>query len=130
MTSSNNSSQYKPHARSTSMIPKTKKRSGNDTQITLGEGWRQFAMPRDDLTYMGTIRRGMEIGALAKDGTGAYLLVNGDIRQTLNSSRVEAKLRSAVVRHPRVPVVQGPSAAERAAVVVVVKPRRRVVVPS
>jgi hypothetical protein len=111
------------------MNPKPKKRSTNDTQITLGEGWRQFAQPREDLTFMGTIRRGMEIGALAKDGAGAYLLVNGDIRQVLNSSRVEAKLRSAVVRRPREPVVQSPTAAERAAVVVVVKQRRRIVMP-
>jgi len=109
---------------------KPNKRSGNDTQITLGEGWRQFAMPREDLTYMGTFRRGMEIGALAKDADGGYLLVNGDVRQTLNSSRVEAKLRSAVVKPPRTPIIQGPSAAERAAVVVVVKPRRRIVVPA
>jgi hypothetical protein len=110
---------------------KAKKRPGNDTQIILGEGWRQFAMPREDLTYMGTFRRGMEIGALAKNEEGAYLLVNGDVRQTLNSSRVESKLRSAVVKLPRVaPIVQGPTAAERAAVVVVVKPRRRVVVPA
>jgi len=108
---------------------KPKKRATNDTQITLGDGWRQFAQPRDDLTFMGTIRRGMEIGALAQDEMGAYLLVNGDIRQTLNTSRVQAKLRTAVVRHPPVQVVRGPTEAERAAVVVVVKQRRRIVMP-
>lgn len=111
------------------MKPKPKKRSGNDTQITLGEGWRQFAMPRDDLTYMGTLRRGMEIGALAKDEAGAYLLVNGDIRKALNTSRIEATLRSVGSRRAPAPMVQGPSAAERAAVVVVIKPRRRIFVP-
>jgi predicted nucleotidyltransferase len=112
------------------MNPKPKKRATNDTQITLGEGWRQFAQLREDLTFMGVIRRGMEIGALAKDASGAYLQVNGDIRQVLNSSRVEAKLRSAVVRQPPVPVVRGPTEAERAAVVVVVKQRRRIVMPT
>jgi hypothetical protein len=118
-----------PRIRMNPTPTKPKKRAANDTQITLGDGWHQFAQPRDDLTFMGTIRRGMEIGALAKDHAGAYLLVNGDIRQTLNTSRVEAKLRSAVVKHPRVQVVHGPTEAERAAVVVVVKQRRRIVMP-
>ncbi|MDE2402234.1 MAG: hypothetical protein KGL90_11275 [Burkholderiales bacterium] len=107
-----------------------KKRASNDTQITLGDGWRQFAaMARPDLEYLGVIRRGMQIGALAKDEAGAYWQVNGDMRQALNLSRVEAKLRGAIVRRPRVEVVRQPSPDERAAVVVVVKPKRRVLMP-
>ncbi|RZI80712.1 MAG: hypothetical protein EOP38_21610 [Rubrivivax sp.] len=110
--------------------PFPKKHKGNDTQITLGEGWRQFAFPQEDVELLGVIRRGMEIGALAKDPSGAYFQLNGDMRQTLNKSRVQSLLRSAKVLQPRVPVVRQPSPEERAAVVVVVKPRRRVVVPA
>lgn len=86
-----------------------------------------FAQPREDLEYLGTIQRGMEIGALAKDQSGAYLQVNGDMRQTLNASRVDAALRAA---KPRAPAYRSRQPTEPAKpVVVVVKPRRRVIVP-
>ncbi len=111
------------------MKPKPKKRSANETQITLGDGWRQFGFEREDLEFLGVIRRGMEIGALAKDMAGAYWQVNGDMRQVLNKSRVEAHMRTATVRPAKVVMARQPSEAERAAVVVVVKPRRRVIVP-
>ena len=111
------------------MKPKPKKRSPNETQITLGDGWRQFGFEREDLEFLGVIRRGMEIGALAKDATGAYLQVNGDMRQVLNKSRVETYMRSAPVRISKVVMARQPSEAERAAVVVVVKPRRRIILP-
>lgn len=103
--------------------------SSKDTQVILGNGWRQFAFPRDDLEYLGTIRRGLEIGALAKDTEGHFLQVNGDMRQSLNTSRMEAMVRKAVVRIQPASVTRQPSPGERAAVVVVVKPRRRVVFP-
>ncbi|MES2091274.1 MAG: hypothetical protein V4532_15035, partial [Pseudomonadota bacterium] len=89
----------------------------------------QFGFEREDLEFLGVIRRGMEIGALAKDEAGAYWQVNGDMRQVLNKSRVEAYMRTATVRPAKVVLARQPSEAERAAVVVVVKPRRRVIVP-
>lgn len=110
------------------MKPSPKKHKGNDTQITLGEDWHRFAFPRDDLEFLGIIRRGIEIGALAKDKEGGYLQVNGDMRQTLNKSRVDNLLRSAKVVAPRVPVARQPTQDQRAAVVVTVK-KRRVVLP-
>lgn len=105
------------------------KRGGNNknTIVMLGEGWRMFAMLREDLEYLGTIQRGLEIGALAKDASGAYLQVNGDVRQVLNTSRVEAALRAAGPRRPA--LRPRPNAAPAKPVVVVVKPRRRVIVP-
>lgn len=105
------------------------RRGGNNknTIVTPGEGWRMFAMPREDLEYLGTIQRGMEIGALARDQTGAYLQVNGDMRQVLNTSRIENALRVASPRPP--PYRQRKPAASAAPVVVIVKPRRRVIVP-
>jgi hypothetical protein len=101
-----------------------------DTHIILGMGWRQFAFPRDDLAYLGTIRRGIEIGALAKDSAGNFLQVNGDMRQALNKSRIEAKLRDTVGKYPATEHTRQPTVAERAAVTIVVKPRRRVMTPT
>ena len=105
-----------------------KKHKGNANQVILGEDWHRFAFPREDLAFLGTIRRGIEIGALAKDPDGNYLQVNGDMRQTLNKSRIENLLRSAKPAIVRAPVVRQPTTEQRAAVVVTVK-RRRVVVP-
>jgi hypothetical protein len=101
-----------------------------DIHIILGMGWRQFAFDRDDLAYLGTIRRGIEIGALAQDSAGNYLQVNGDMRQALNKSRIEAKLREAMGKDHMVQQVRQPTIAERAAVTVVIKPRRRVMAPN
>lgn len=111
------------------MKPTGTTRSGKDVQIVLGEGWRQFAFTRDGLDYLGTIRRGMEIGALARDADGGYWQVNGDIRQLLNTSRVAAHLRDATVRRKPLMLPRQPTQTERAAVSVVIKPRRRVLVP-
>ena len=110
------------------MVPFQKKRKGSDALITLGDGWRQFAFLRPDLEFLGVIRRGIEIGALAKDPEGNYLQVNGDMRQALNKSRIEALLRSAKIDSRPAPVVRQPSAQDRANVVVTVKPKRRVLV--
>ena len=77
---------------------------------------------------LGVIRRGIEIGALAKDSKGGYWQVNGDMRQVLNASKVQALLRSAKPDTRPAPVVRPPTAEQRAAGVVVVKPKRRVIV--
>jgi hypothetical protein len=110
------------------MKPAAKKHKGSDAQITMGEVWRQFAFPQEDVEFLGVIRRGIEIGALAKDQAGGYLQVNGDMRQPLNKSRITALLRSARESVVKAPVVRQPTAEQRAAVVVVVKPKRRVIV--
>ena len=105
-----------------------KARKTNSDQIILGEGWRKFAFERPDLDYLGVIRRGIEIGALAQDKSGAYLQVNGDMRQALNTSRMQALLRAARPDPRSAPVVRQPTSEQRAAVVVTVKPKRRVIV--
>jgi hypothetical protein len=106
-----------------------RKSKGNDAQIITGDVWRQFAFPQDDIEFLGVIRRGIEIGALAQDRNGAYLQVNGDMRQVLNKSRITALLRSARASKTPVQLVRQPTEAERSAVKVVIKPRRRVVLP-
>ncbi|WP_211260233.1 hypothetical protein [Xenophilus azovorans] len=104
-------------------------RSGDDFQITLGDGWRRFAFATRDLAFLGTIRRGMEIGALARDETGGYLQVNGDVHRVLNKSRVSAHLRKARERPEPIAAAFHPTQPERAAVSVVIKRRRHVLVP-
>lgn len=105
-----------------------KTRKTNSAQVILGEGWRQFAFAQTDVEFIGVIRRGIEIGALARDEHGAYLQVNGDMRQPLNASRIQALLRSARPDKRPPPLARQPSSEERAAVVVTVKPKRRVLV--
>jgi len=108
----------------------TTARAGQDAQIMLGDGWKQFAFKTTGLDYLGTIRRGMGIGALAQDEAGRYWQVNGDIRQALNTSRVAALMRAATVRRRPLAVSRQPTQANRAAVSVTVKPRRRVLLPA
>lgn len=102
----------------------------NDIQISLGAGWQRFAFATPGLIYLGTIRRGLEIGALARDATGAYLQVNGDIHQALNKSRVAAHLRKVGARPDPAAVAHSPTTeTERPAVSVIVKRRRRILTP-
>jgi hypothetical protein len=103
--------------------------SSSDIQITPGAGWQRFAFATRGLAFLGTIRLGMEIGALATDEAGNYLQVNGDIHQVLNKNRVAAHLRKVGVMPNLVEVTFRPPESERAAVPVVIKRRRRVVVP-
>jgi hypothetical protein len=112
--------------------PTNHARAGHDARIILGDGWRQFAFKADGLEYLGTIQRGMEIGALAQDEAGSYLQVNGDIQQALNKSRVAMLLRNATVRRQAVVPAHQPVQAhsERPAVSVTIKRRRRVVLPA
>lgn len=105
-----------------------KARKTTTDQITLGEGWRQFAFAQADIELLGVIRRGIEIGALARAKDGTFLQVNGDMRQALNTSRIQALLRTARTLVKPAPVTRQPSTERRAAVVVIVKPKRRVLV--
>ncbi|RTL30089.1 MAG: hypothetical protein EKK47_11215 [Burkholderiales bacterium] len=104
-----------------------KPQKNNSAQIALGDGWRQFAFTETDLEFLGVIRRGLEIGALARDKDGRFMQVNGDVRQPLNTSRIQALLRSAKPATRPAPPVRQPTPEQRAAVVVTVKPRRRVI---
>ncbi len=112
------------------MIPDMIPEIINDMQIILGAGWQRFAFTTPGLLYLGTIRRGMEIGALAIDETGDYVQVNGDIHQALNKSRIAAYLRKAGVRPaPALQVYPPKTEVERPIVSVIVKHRRRILPP-
>lgn len=101
----------------------TTKRARDDVQIVLGEAWRRFAFETTGLRFLGTIQRGLEIGALAVDVNGTYFQVNGDVLRPLNSSRVSAHLRKAGVLSGH--ATQPPAAeSARQAIPVTVKRRR------
>lgn len=80
-------------------------------------------------TLLGTVQRGLQIGALVQLADRSYAQLNGDVLEHLNSSQVEHALRSALssgrssgARPMQQPTVQRPPPQ------VIVK-KRRVIVP-
>ena len=74
-------------------------------------GPQRFAAEREGLSILGTVQRGLQIGALARNPEGEYLQVNGDITQPLNKSRVELALqKSGGIPKPK-PVTGPPAVA-------------------
>lgn len=96
-------------------------------RIFIGPRWHSFAYDREGMQMLGTIQRGMQIGALAKLEDGNYAQVNGDIIEVLNKSRVEFALQSATgAQPPSAPAVEAPKPPPPT---VVIKKRRRLVLP-
>lgn len=64
--------------------------------IRLGEAeWSRFTyarMPGDGIYLLGSIRKGLQIGALAKTSQGQYIVVNGDWITPLNGSQIQRVL--------------------------------------
>jgi hypothetical protein len=90
-----------------------------------------YARPKDDsLVLLGSVRRGMQIGALAKSADGAYFQVVGDFLTPLNRSKIEmalAKAKSAqAYSAPHAPAYSAPAPTAAAAPPVVVVKRRRI----
>lgn len=96
--------------------------SQDPLQITIGPRWSFFTYPRDDMRLLGTVQRGMQIGALASLPDGGYAQVNGDIVEPLNTSRVLYALRATHGRPAEAPRSAPPAT-------VIVKKRRRIVLP-
>lgn len=93
--------------------------------IKLDSNLQRFtAANHTDFRYLGTVQRGLEMGALALTPQGEYVQVNGDIVQTLNASRVRAALGTA--HTSRI----GPQAPAATAPVVVRRKRRIPVLPA
>lgn len=63
--------------------------------IRAGNDWERFTYARREMQMIGSIRMGMEIGALARLPCGDYLKVNGDVIERLSATRVNAALRRA-----------------------------------
>jgi len=98
--------------------------------ISLGNTWQAFVPSVADAELLGTVRRGAQIGALARLPDGRYAQVNGDWITPLNKAQVEHALRSAGA----LPFTMAASAAPanvppRPAVTVRVRKRRTPVLP-
>jgi hypothetical protein len=92
-------------------------------KITIGPRWTAFTYERDDMQLLGTVQRGMQIGALARTPDGNYAQVNGDIVEMLSTSRVLFALRASHGKPAAAPVGQSTAAPT----IVTVKKRRRIV---
>jgi hypothetical protein len=106
--------------------------------VQLGKGWRQFTLPVPGLAMLGTVLRGLEIGALARTADGRYLQVNGSIVREWPAQRVEpaiARARHWLAAHSRLAPPPEPEASEHSPAVdlaartlaVVTYKRRRIV---
>lgn len=91
--------------------------------IALGPRWAAFAQAREGVQMLGTVQRGMQIGALARLQDGSYAQINGDVVEVLNTSRVLFALRANHGKAPPAPRRDLPPP------VVIVK-KRRLRVPS
>jgi hypothetical protein len=104
-------------------------RNGNTWKIELGEHrWARFTYPRspvDGLRLLGSIARGLQIGALAQTPDGRYVQVNGDHVTALSDAQVRRALRLVEAAQPREPK---PPERPGRGVVVTIK-RRRLVTP-
>ena len=107
--------------------PKGRK-TGASMRIRLNRDWSRFAYLREDMQLLGTVQTGLQIGALALLPSGAYVQVNGDVVQPLNSSRVAHALRSVDGHKMHESQVAATcTRAPAAAPIVIIKKRRRVV---
>jgi hypothetical protein len=103
---------------------------GTDWVVRLGrEEWMRFTYERstgDALQLLGSVTRGPQTGALARDQDGNYMQVNGDYTSPLNSLRLRQAVAAARSSNwkPFAPARQ-----EAARVPVVTIKRRRVVSP-
>lgn len=82
-----------------------------------------YTRPKDDsLRLLGSVRRGMQVGALAKSADGEYFQVVGDFVAHLNKSKIEA----AVAKATTTEVFVSPRAVTKPAPppIIVVKRRR------
>lgn len=88
-----------------------------------------YARPEDDpLRLLGSVRRGPQMGALARTQDGQYVQVVGDYVTPLNSSQLARALAKAKPEEPSYPV-QRPVARVGPPPVVVIKRRRTFVAP-
>ena len=64
-------------------------------RIRLGPVWAPFAYARDGMEFLGTVQRGMEIGALARTQAGLLVQLNAGAVRALDQRKAEAALRAA-----------------------------------
>lgn len=68
----------------------------NRLTITPGGPWRLYTHPLPGWEMLGTVQRGMEIGALAKSPAGLLAQVNAGAVRALDQRKARAALEGAV----------------------------------
>lgn len=64
--------------------------------VILGGNWRLYTRrPPDGWAMIGTVQRGMEIGALAKSPIGVYAQINAGAIQPLPQNKILAAIAAA-----------------------------------
>jgi hypothetical protein len=98
-------------------------------QVRLGFlEWNRYTYersPADQLQLLGSIRKGMQSGALAKSADGHYVMIVGDHETPLNTASVEKLLPKGLKNSVVAPEFQ-PAKPSGPAPVVTVKKRRSV----
>ncbi len=74
-------------------------RNSKRMEVSLGTHWRTHTFPVTGLTFVGTVQRGMHIGALGYNQTGQYFAVNQGRWKLLTPRKIAAALES-VTRDP------------------------------
>src|SRR5215207_9834633 len=80
----------------------------NQWRISIGPRWTSFTYEREGMEMLGTIQRGMQIGALVRLPDGSYAQVNGDVVEPLGKNRVEFALLAANGRRSGAPIAHVP----------------------
>lgn len=98
--------------------------------VRLGEiEWSRFTYARsqdDSLRLLGSVRRGMQMGALAITADGTYVQVVGDFTIPLNTGQISKAIAKARGFQPREPYPVQRTIARPAPPPVVIVKRRRV----
>ena len=76
----------------TVMKKRVEGRNSKRMEVTLGPHWRAHTEPVAGLTFIGTVQRGMHIGALAYNTTGQYFAVNKGRWKLLTPRKISAAL--------------------------------------
>ena len=63
--------------------------------VTIGGNWRMYTRRPAGWTMIGTVQRGMDIGALGKSPIGVYAQINAGLIQGLPQNKVIAALAKA-----------------------------------
>ena len=63
--------------------------------VVIGGNWRLYTRRPDGWEMIGTVQRGMEIGALAKSAIGIYAQINAGAIQSLPQNKVIAAIADA-----------------------------------
>ncbi|WP_144006578.1 hypothetical protein [Pelomonas sp. KK5] len=111
-------------------MPKPKQRPAAKLAVILGPGWTRFTYSRQDMEAHGIVKRGLQMGALCRLPTGAYVQVNGDVITALNPSQIALALRRAGAAIPHLAARSATDDSDRVRPIVTIKKRRHIVVPS